>query len=69
VEAVTAVVVLRPGLEASDSELIAHAATQIASYKKPHRVLFVKDIPKTAVGKLNRKQLRDHYSQFPPEAT
>ena len=69
VEAVTAVVVLRPGLEASDSELIAHAATQIASYKKPHRVLFVEDIPKTAVGKLNRKQLRDHYSQFPPEAT
>lgn len=69
VEAVTAVVVLRPGLEASDSELIAHVATQIASYKKPHRVLFVDDIPKTAVGKLNRKQLREHYSQNPPEAT
>jgi acyl-coenzyme A synthetase/AMP-(fatty) acid ligase len=24
-------------------------------------VLFVADIPKTAVGKLNRKQLRDRY--------
>jgi len=63
VETVTAVVVLRLGHEASESELISHVATQIASYKKPHRVLFVDDIPKTAVGKLNRKQLRDDYHQ------
>ena len=69
VETVTAVVVLRPGLDVSESQLIAHVATQIASYKKPRRVLFVDDIPKTAVGKLNRKQLRDRYSQYPPEAT
>lgn len=59
VEAVTAVVKLRPGTDASESELIAHVAGQIASYKKPQRVLFVDEIPKTAVGKLNRKQLRD----------
>jgi len=69
VEAVTAVVVLRPGLDVSESELIAHVATQIASYKKPHRVLFVEEIPKTAVGKINRKQLRDHYLQHPHETT
>lgn len=61
VETVTAVVALRPGQDASEAELIAHVATQIASYKKPRRVLFVKEIPKTAVGKLNRKQLRDEY--------
>jgi acyl-CoA synthetase (AMP-forming)/AMP-acid ligase II len=63
VEAVTAVVVLRAGREASEAELIAHVASQIASYKKPQRVLFAGEIPKTAVGKLNRKQLRDKYRQ------
>jgi fatty-acyl-CoA synthase len=63
VEAVTAVVVLRAGTEASEAELIAHVAAQIASYKKPQRVSFAGEIPKTAVGKLNRKQLRDKYRQ------
>ena len=58
IEAVMAFVVLRPGYSADESELIAHAASRIASYKKPHRVLFVDGIPKTAVGKLDRKVLR-----------
>lgn len=61
VETVTAVVVLRPGLSVSEADLIAHVTTQIASYKKPRSVLFVAEIPKTAVGKLNRKELRDKY--------
>jgi len=58
VEAVTAVVVLRPGQTADQVELIAHVADQIASYKKPHRVVFAQAIPKTAVGKLDRKTLK-----------
>ncbi|MGB6055782.1 MAG: AMP-binding protein, partial [Burkholderiaceae bacterium] len=65
VEMVTAVVVLRPGQQADEAELIAHVAGQLASYKKPQRVLFVAEIPKTAVGKLNRKQLRDRYRAEP----
>lgn len=63
VELVTAVVVLRQGRQAAESELIAHVAAQLASYKKPQRVMFVDSIPKTAVGKLNRKQLRDRFGQ------
>lgn len=62
VEAVTAVVVLREGHVVDESELIAHVATQIASYKKPRRVLVVDAIPTTAVGKLNRKQLRERFA-------
>lgn len=58
VEAVTAFVVLRPDQGVTDEELIAHVAGQVASYKKPHAVLFTDAIPKTAVGKLNRKVLR-----------
>ena len=58
VEAVAAVVVLRSGHAATDTELIAHAAAGIASYKKPHRIVFAEAIPKTAVGKLDRKRLK-----------
>jgi fatty-acyl-CoA synthase len=66
VETVTAVVVLRAGheaTEATEAELVAHVAGQLASYKKPQRVIFAADIAKTAVGKLNRKQLRVQYHE------
>jgi len=46
-------------------ELIAHVATQIVSHKKPHRVLSMEDVPKSAVGKFQRNQLRDYFSQYP----
>lgn len=58
VEAVTAFVILRSGMAADEAALIAHVAGQIASYKKPHKVIFTDAIPKTAVGKLDRKSLR-----------
>jgi acyl-CoA synthetase (AMP-forming)/AMP-acid ligase II len=58
VEAVTAVVVLRDGAVVSEAELIAEAASRIAAYKKPHRVVFVPSIPRTAVGKIDRKALK-----------
>ncbi|MDJ0107069.1 hypothetical protein QM646_11670 [Rhodococcus erythropolis] len=39
--------------------MVAHVGERLASYKKPRRVVFAESIPKTAVGKLNRKALRD----------
>jgi acyl-CoA synthetase (AMP-forming)/AMP-acid ligase II len=58
VEAVTAFVVLGSGACATSEELIAHVAARLASYKKPHRVIMVAELPKTAVGKIDRKALR-----------
>ena len=62
VEAVAAVVVLEDGTVENDvlqASLVAHVGERLASYKKPRRVVFAESIPKTAVGKLNRKALRD----------
>ena len=59
IEAVTAAVALKPGQAASEQELIDFVGARVASYKRPRRVIFVDAIPKTAVGKLNRKALRD----------
>ena len=58
-EAVTAVVALNPGAEVDGDTLAAFVGGAVASYKRPRRVVFVDAIPKTAVGKLNRKAVRD----------
>ena len=58
VEAVTAVVVAD---NVSEDDLIAFCRDRLASYKKPRSVIFASTIPKTAVGKLSRKTLRDLY--------
>ncbi len=65
VEAVTAVVVMKPGEQVEEQMLIDFVAEKLASYKKPLSVIFTDEIPKTAVGKLNRKALRDRYRQKP----
>lgn len=61
VEAVAAFVVLKAGRTVTEAELVQHDAGQTASYKKPHLISFVDSIPKTAVGKLDRKTLRAQY--------
>ncbi|XRQ10623.1 AMP-binding protein [Actinomadura welshii] len=65
VEAVTAVVVPAEGVTPDDEfgeRLVAHVAEKVASYKKPRKVVFADAIPKTAVGKLDRKTLRARFT-------
>jgi len=63
VETVTAVIVLRSGVTVADSELIDFVAERVASYKKPRSIIRVGEIPKTVVGKLKRKALRDQFKE------
>ena len=51
-------VVLRPGAALSESELMARVATEVAHFKRLHRVVFRSEpIPKTASGKIQRAKL------------
>jgi fatty-acyl-CoA synthase len=59
IEAVTAVVVLRPGATVDEAELIAHARGRIAAFKLPKRVHFVDELPRNQSGKLLKRVLRD----------
>jgi fatty-acyl-CoA synthase len=59
VEAVVAFVVPRPGAEVTPDELTGHVRARLAGYKVPKRVEFVPAIPKSAVGKILRRALRD----------
>jgi fatty-acyl-CoA synthase len=57
-EAPHAFVVLKPGASATDSELIEFVRERLAHFKAPHAVTFVKELPKTATGKIQKYILR-----------
>ncbi|MBI1802285.1 MAG: long-chain fatty acid--CoA ligase [Chloroflexi bacterium] len=57
-EAVRAAVVLKDGAAATSEELIAFCRERIAVYKAPEAVEFVKELPKSATGKILKRVLR-----------
>jgi acyl-CoA synthetase (AMP-forming)/AMP-acid ligase II len=60
-EAVKAVVVLKPGMVASERDIIAAASAHLASYQKPKSVDFVDSLPKAPTGKILKRELRAPY--------
>ena len=60
-EVVTAFVALRPGQAPEPEALIAFARESLAGYKVPKDVRFIDDVPKSAVGKLLRRAVRDPF--------
>ncbi len=60
-EAVLAVVVRRTDATVSDRDLTAHCRDRIAGYKVPRRIEFVDSLPRTATGKVLRRELREPY--------
>ena len=62
-EAVHAVIVLKPGMSASEAELCGPVAERKGNYQAPKTVEFVKAIPQTPVGKPDKKALRARHAQ------
>jgi long-chain acyl-CoA synthetase len=60
-EAVHAYIVLKPGSEGrvTEEEMIQFCRTNLATYKAPRKVTFVDELPKTLIGKVLRRRLRD----------
>ncbi len=57
-EAVTAIVVPAPGAELSEAAILAAIAPNLARFKQPRRVLFASDLPRNAMGKVQKAELR-----------
>ncbi|MEU2224015.1 class I adenylate-forming enzyme family protein [Streptomyces sp. NPDC012751] len=57
-ETVKAYISLRPGAEADPDELAAYCKERLAAYKYPRQVEILPDLPKTASGKILRRELR-----------
>jgi long-chain acyl-CoA synthetase len=61
-EDVVAFVVLHAGVQTSPEEIIAQVKKEISSFKAPSQVFFIRQLPKSGVGKILRRELRDHYA-------
>jgi malonyl-CoA/methylmalonyl-CoA synthetase len=61
-EAVTAVVVGRPGHALTEAEIIGALKQEIANFKVPKRVHFVDSLPRNAMGKVQKSLLREMFS-------
>jgi long-chain acyl-CoA synthetase len=56
-EAVRAHVVARPGAQLDEDAVVSWAATRLASYKCPSKVVFVDELPQNMTGKVLRREL------------
>lgn len=57
-ENVKAYIVLRPDQSALAEEIVAWCRERLSAYKVPREIEFRSDLPKTAVGKISRRELR-----------
>jgi acyl-CoA synthetase (AMP-forming)/AMP-acid ligase II len=62
-EAVKAIIVRRPGTEATAEEIIGFARDRMAHYKAPKSVDFAPALPRNPSGKILKRQLREPYWQ------
>lgn len=58
---IKAVVVLKNGIACSEEEIINHCHGKIAGFKRPESVDFVEELPRNAIGKILKKELREKY--------
>jgi fatty-acyl-CoA synthase len=56
-----AVVVLKPGVNATEEELLEFCRARMSHYKCPRSVEFMVSLPKTGTGKLLKRELRQKY--------
>jgi fatty-acyl-CoA synthase len=57
-EAACAVVVPRPGAQMSEDSVLALFRDRLARYKHPRRVVFTDALPKNALGKVQKQELK-----------
>ena len=62
IEAVTAVVVAKPGHVLTEAGLLAACRERLAGFKVPKRVILTDALPKNPSGKLLKRELRQRYA-------
>ncbi|MGD0211463.1 MAG: AMP-binding protein, partial [Desulfomonilia bacterium] len=58
-ESLKAFIVLKPGEDLAEEEVISFCKGKMASYKVPKEVEFIGELPKSALGKILRRELRE----------
>ena len=57
-----AAIVPAPGQTIAEDEMVAHCRGKIGGYKIPRRMVFLDALPKSAMGKILKTELRKTYS-------
>jgi malonyl-CoA/methylmalonyl-CoA synthetase len=60
-EAVIAIIVAKPDAKLSAADLIGSLKTRIANFKVPKKVYFVEELPRNAMGKVQKNLLRERF--------
>jgi acyl-CoA synthetase (AMP-forming)/AMP-acid ligase II len=58
-ESLRAFVVLRDGHRVSDAEVMDYCRGALADYKRPKKVVFVRELPRNPTGKVMKRELRE----------
>jgi len=66
-EVPVAYVIKRAGCSIEAEGLKAHVLTQLARFKVPRDIVFVDDLPRTALGKVQHFRLRELYERAPAQ--
>ncbi|MFN4167078.1 MAG: AMP-binding protein, partial [Pannonibacter phragmitetus] len=61
-EGVTAIVVRQKGATLGEADVLASLKERLARYKQPKRVIFVDELPRNTMGKVQKNVLRDTYA-------
>ncbi|MFK7805301.1 MAG: AMP-binding protein [Anaerolineae bacterium] len=62
-EKITAVIILRDGYAPSEKNIMDYCREKLAAYKIPRRVLFVDELPRNSIGKVQKARLRAQICQ------
>jgi len=63
-EGVTAVIVCKPGVNLSEKAVIGVLEQRLAKFKLPKRVIFMDDLPRNTMGKVQKNILRDRHAKL-----
>ncbi|MGI9290620.1 MAG: malonate--CoA ligase [Gammaproteobacteria bacterium] len=61
-EGVIGVIVCKPGVKIVEDELIASLRGRMAAYKVPKKLFMIEELPRNAMGKVQKNELRKHYA-------
>ena len=61
-EGVTAIVVKHDAAVLTEEEIVAALSSRLAKFKQPKRVMFVEDLPRNAMGKVQKNVLREKFA-------
>jgi len=58
-ETVKAYIMVKPGETLTKEEVISYCREKLAAYKVPKEIEFIDELPKSAIGKILRRELRE----------